>query len=283
MKNDYKITVVIPNYNKASFLTQCIESVVNQTYPVEKIIVVDDCSTDNSIEVLNSLEKKYSNLTHIEQKVNGRVSHARNTGLAAVRTPYVTFLDSDDIYLSPQKLENEMKLIRDCKEKEHKDVITYSYISLISQDGDSITPLRYADKYYLQGYIYSDVLTSKYFFTIMRDFCMRADSVRGVGGYNENNSLYEDLELIIKLAKNFEFRFTGELGTGYRQMNNGLSSRPKVEHEEKKQQIFEAFLSEEPKELQLKYRVLRKKNLLFNTLFRKKRAWVARARRMLNR
>lgn len=237
--NDYRISVVIPNYNNAEYITDCIESIENQTYPIEEIIVVDDCSKDNSLEVLDKLAKEYNNLQIIALKENGGVSHARNTGLAAVKTPYVTFIDGDDIYLNSDKIKNEMALVKKHKEEFGKDIAAYSRTWYLTRDGVPFEGPRYKYKNYNQGNIFERLLKEKYFFTIMRDYCISTESVKDVGGYDEQNCLWEDLDLIIDLSVNNEFYYTGETGTGYRQTQTGLSTRPAKVHTERKRQIFE--------------------------------------------
>ena len=274
--SDYRLSVVIPNYNNEKFLKDCINSIENQTYPIEKIIVVDDCSSDSSLEVLDELSKIYSNLQIIPVEKNGKVSHARNTGLSRVDTPYVTFIDADDIYYNNRKIENEMNLIRDYKEKYNKDIISYSSIVFVSPDGSMKPSLKYKNRYYNQGNIFKNILTAKYQFTMMRDFCMPVSCIREVGGYDETSSLYEDLDLILKLSQKNEFYYTGEEGTGYRLTGTGLSSRPIIEHINKKKEIFERNIQDLPNfekfwcRIMLKFNNYRNKFIIYKLrLFRK--------------
>lgn len=264
--NDYRISVVIPNYNNEKFLRNCVSSIANQTYKIEKIIIVDDCSTDSSLDILYELSKTYSNLQIIPLEKNGKVSHARNVGLTAVETPYVTFIDADDIYYSNKKIENEMNLIRYYKERHNKDIISYSRIMQISQNGTTLVSTVYPEKYYNQGDIFEDILTEKHFFTVMRDYCMPVKFLRDVGGYDEKSSFWEDLDLILKLSKNIEFYYTNEPGTGYRQGGIGLSKRPKEEHVRRRNEIFNQYASSFSVAKKMRYRVLRKLHKAINFL-----------------
>lgn len=81
MNNGKLLTVIIPNYNKEKYLEQCIQSVINQTYRPIEIIIVDDCSSDSSKEIIETFEKKYPYIKSIFQKKNGGVSLARNKKL----------------------------------------------------------------------------------------------------------------------------------------------------------------------------------------------------------
>lgn len=269
----YEISVVIPNYNNGKYLVECIKSIEKQSYPVKSIIVVDDCSTDNSLFILDSLKNEYQNLVIIPLKKNGKVSHARNVGLSYVETPYVTFIDADDVYINPQKIENEMSLIKNAKQTCQKDIAAYSRIEVLSSSGAKLYDNLYPHRYYLEGNIFTDVLTQKYAFTIMRDYCLPTEILRKTGGYNESNCFYEDLELILKLSKQIEFAYTRDVGTGYRQVHTGLSSRPLQEHIDKVNEIFEASIQDFPSLKKLRYTILRQIHRKGNTLIiMKKRA-----------
>lgn len=91
-----KITIVVPCYNVENFLARCLDSLLAQTYPNLEVIMVEDCSTDGTRDVVRKYEKKYSNLRAIYNQVNGGLGHARNVGIEATDSKYIAFLDSDD-------------------------------------------------------------------------------------------------------------------------------------------------------------------------------------------
>jgi len=86
-----KISVIVPVYNASKYINRCIDSILNQNYKNIEIIVVDDGSTDNTLEKL----KKYKDLIIVKQKNSG-VSVARNKGLEKANGDYILFIDSDD-------------------------------------------------------------------------------------------------------------------------------------------------------------------------------------------
>lgn len=98
-----RITVVIPVYNVEKYLKECLDSVLNQTFPDWEAVCVNDGSTDGSIDILNEYALKDNRLKNITQP-NGGLSSARNTGIKAAKGDYVLFLDSDD-WLEPNTLE----------------------------------------------------------------------------------------------------------------------------------------------------------------------------------
>ena len=92
-----KIDVIIPMYNASSMISETIESVEASDFNDFKIIIVDDGSTDDSCEIVGKLGKKYDNIYYYK-KENGGVSAARNFGISKSTSPYICFLDSDDLY-----------------------------------------------------------------------------------------------------------------------------------------------------------------------------------------
>lgn len=92
-----KISVVIPLYNKASFIKRSIDSVLNQTYNDYEVVIVDDGSTDNSVEIIKN--NYSSEKIRIIRKENGGPSSARNKGVLEANGEWVVFLDADDMLL----------------------------------------------------------------------------------------------------------------------------------------------------------------------------------------
>jgi len=89
--------VVIPTYNRATRLKNTLETVFRQEEPATEIIVVDDCSTDETALIMAELVKRHSNLQYFRHDENLERSASRNTGLSKATADYVTFLDSDDL------------------------------------------------------------------------------------------------------------------------------------------------------------------------------------------
>lgn len=90
------ISIIIPVYNVENYINACMKSVIEQSYDVLDIILVDDGSTDNSGDICDYYEKKDERITVIH-KMNGGLSDARNCGIKKAQGKYITFVDSDDI------------------------------------------------------------------------------------------------------------------------------------------------------------------------------------------
>ena len=112
MTEDHFISVIIPNYNYAHYVGAAIESVMAQTYDNFELIVVDNGSTDNSKQVLEKFEKKYSPQLQVVFQDNRGQAGSRNRGIEESKGDLIAFLDADDVWM-PNKLEEQIKLFID--------------------------------------------------------------------------------------------------------------------------------------------------------------------------
>ena len=111
-----KVSIVVPVYNCAEYLEKCLDSLVNQTISSKEIIVVNDGSTDNSQEIIDSYAAKYPDLIVALQKENGGLSDARNFGAKHALGLYIGFIDSDD-YVEKNMYSSLYKAIRETKSR----------------------------------------------------------------------------------------------------------------------------------------------------------------------
>ncbi|MFD0697769.1 FkbM family methyltransferase [Paenibacillus sp. GCM10027628] len=91
------ISVIVPIYNVEPYLNDCLNSIVKQSYPNLEVILVEDCSTDNSQHIANEFVLKYDYFQMIKHTTNSGLSQARNSGLDIATGKYVMFIDSDDM------------------------------------------------------------------------------------------------------------------------------------------------------------------------------------------
>lgn len=103
------VSIVMPSYNSADYIIESIKSVQNQTYVNWELIIVDDCSTDDTIKVVIEYLKSINDqrISLITLSLNKGAANARNIALAKSNGQYIAFLDSDDIWL-PEKLEEQI-------------------------------------------------------------------------------------------------------------------------------------------------------------------------------
>jgi glycosyltransferase involved in cell wall biosynthesis len=123
------VSVITPNCNNAKYIVQTIESVLIQTYQNWEMIIIDDCSIDNSVEIISTYQKKDRRIRlYKTKKCTGSPIEPRNMGIGKASGQYIAFLDSDDVWL-PCKLENQIKLFN------KEVVIVYSNYEKISEAG----------------------------------------------------------------------------------------------------------------------------------------------------
>ena len=105
---DDLVSVIMPSYNTAAYIEESIKSVLDQTYENWELIVVDDCSTDNTDEVVSSI--KDSRIRYIKNETNRGAAFSRNRALREANGRWIAFLDSDDLWTS-DKLEKQVSFM----------------------------------------------------------------------------------------------------------------------------------------------------------------------------
>lgn len=132
--NDPLVSVIIPTYNYGRYLKRAVDSVCNQTISDIEIIVVDDHSTDNTPEVMNTIDD--ARVNYIRQSENVGQSANRNAGIACARGKYVAFLDADD-WWKPEYIETMLPGFDD------PDVgVTYCRSTCFREDGGTFFPIN---------------------------------------------------------------------------------------------------------------------------------------------
>jgi glycosyltransferase involved in cell wall biosynthesis len=106
---DGLVSVIMPSWNTGKFIAESIKSVIDQTYRDWELIIVDDCSTDNTDEVVNSFRDK--RIKYLKNKKNLGAAMTRNRALREARGEWIAFLDSDDVW-APEKLEKMIKFMK---------------------------------------------------------------------------------------------------------------------------------------------------------------------------
>ena len=102
------VSIIMPSYNTASYIGETIQSVLNQTYQSWELIIVDDCSTDNTNEVVLSI--KDDRIKYFRNKNKSGAAVSRNKALREAKGKWIAFLDSDDLWL-PEKLEKQISFM----------------------------------------------------------------------------------------------------------------------------------------------------------------------------
>lgn len=104
------VSVIMPSWNTGAYIAQSIQSVLDQTYPNWELVLVDDCSTDNTDEVVGSFHDP--RIRYLKNEVNSGAALTRNRALREARGEWIAFLDSDDLWM-PEKLEHQLAFMRE--------------------------------------------------------------------------------------------------------------------------------------------------------------------------
>jgi glycosyltransferase involved in cell wall biosynthesis len=213
MKTAMQISAIVPTYNYARFVHRAVDSVLNQTYPVAEVIVVDDGSTDNTREVLAAYGDR---IKYVHQENRG-LSGARNTGIRNASSPWVAFLDSDDWWL-PEKIERQVRLV----EADPAVELVYTASWLHFPDGqveryDVCTPDRLWPRFrYANGITPSTVL-------------MRRDLILKAGCFDETLRYCEDWDMWVRLGPHIHYAAVLDPVIGYQLTPGSLSSNVEKE------------------------------------------------------
>lgn len=130
------VSVITPVYNAERFIQQTLESMIAQTYERIEFILVDDCSSDSSAQIIKSYEKKHTNIIYHLQEKNMGAGVARNKALEIAKGQYVAFLDSDDLW-APEKTKRQIDLM-----KSTGTPLCYAAIEMIDEQGKNIKGKR---------------------------------------------------------------------------------------------------------------------------------------------
>lgn len=134
---DDLVSVIIPVYNAQAFIKETINSVLLQSYNNIEIVLVDDCSTDQSPEIIKDLCKEYQNIIYFKQPQNLGAGAARNKALDLAKGQYVAFLDSDDLW-EKEKIFKQIRLM-----KENPSCgFTYTGAIVVDENGTSLNKKR---------------------------------------------------------------------------------------------------------------------------------------------
>ncbi len=124
--SDDLVSIISPTYNSEEFISETINSIINQTYQNWELLITDDCSNDNTVQVINKHILKDQRIKLFQLKENSGVGVARNNSIKNAKGRYIAFCDSDDLWL-PKKLEVQLEYLLNNK-------AGFTYSSYLIQD-----------------------------------------------------------------------------------------------------------------------------------------------------
>jgi len=213
---EYLVTVVVPAYNHEKYIIDCLESIHNQTYRDFQWIVVDDCSTDNTPEILEENQSKYG---------YELILHKKNMGVSATMTEmirdyakgkYISPLASDDMYL-PEKIEKQLKFM----EANPQYGMCYSRNYSIDVSGNIIG--KEDSCQYASGWVFKNILSIS--FHPGTCVMMQREVLESVG-YYQPGIIAEDLYMNCKIADKYQIGFLDDYLGKYRCAPTGTKRDP---------------------------------------------------------
>lgn len=186
------VDVVVPTRNQAQYIAQCLDSVRAQTFQPNRVIVVNDGSTDQTAAILERYGRSWDRLQIHSIQPHG-ASYARNVGISASTAPLVAFLDSDDLWM-PDKLERQVPMFSN----DDAVGVVHCGIQQIDESGQLILPELLPTA---RGDIFDKMITEFYHLIgSASGVVARRELVMAVGGFDEALVYSEDQDLWLKLA-----------------------------------------------------------------------------------
>lgn len=207
-----RVSIITPTYNRAGFIAEAVESVLAQTMPDWELLIVDDGSTDNTLEALVSYGKD-SRIQYMYQTNQGQGA-ARNAALAKANGEFIGFLDSDDIWM-PDKLERQIACFED-----HPDVhIVHGDETIMDEGGREVSRInmsRYSGR--ITPQLLADNSVS------ITTALVRRECFVTLGHFDTRYEVADDYELWLRFSARYRFHYDPRLVAGYRVMADQISS-----------------------------------------------------------
>ena len=222
--NTLLVSVIIPVYNRADILSRAILSVVKQTYENFELIIVDDCSTDNTGTVTRAF--KDDRIIYIRHPQNKGAAAARNTGMSKAQGELVAFLDSDDEFL-PEKLEKQVEVFKKLSEDTG---LILSNLCILGKH-----KRFYVSEQIASGYVLPSSSFPASIFLPPSTWMLRKNCIVQVGQFDEMIFGIEDADYFTRILQKFRVYF----------LNQTLSIKHISVRTQKRQFSYEYFLGKE--------------------------------------
>lgn len=210
-----KVSIIMPNYNCERFLEETINSVLAQTYKNWELLIVDDCSIDNSVKIIKNYCEKDVRIKLFTNEKNSGAAASRNLALREATGKWIAFLDSDDLWL-PEKLEKQLNFMvdNDCK-------FSYTAYEHVNENKTPLNILvmgpKELSKRKMFRYCYPGCLT------VMYD----CSDIGVVQVPDEIANGENDYAIWLKVVKFYKCYFLNEVLALYRVRNSSLSHKSK--------------------------------------------------------
>lgn len=214
------VSVICLCYNQSRFVREAVESVLNQTHKNIQLIIVDDASTDTSVEVIKQIVKRHPEIEFIPLPENLGNCKAFNKGLPLAKGEYLIDFAADDILL-PMRIETGVRVLQQGGEKYG---VHFSDAEMISEDGEHLYlhSDRFPHEDIPQGDIYKDLISR--YFICPPSMMLRHAVIERLNGYDETLD-YEDFDFLIRSSRNFNFSYSPTILVKKRITKNAMTKK----------------------------------------------------------
>jgi glycosyltransferase involved in cell wall biosynthesis len=214
------VSVICLCYNHSAFVREAAQSVMDQTYSNVELILVDDASSDNSVAIIEELQRQYPSLKTILLKNNVGNCKAFNQGLAASKGTYIIDLAADDILL-PDRIKQGVEFFQKFS---HDVGVIFSDAEWINEEGDHqyFHSTRFPHADIPQGDIYIYLIET--YFICSPTMMFRRGVMDQLNGYDESLA-YEDFDFWIRSSRIFRYAYSPEVTVRKRIVKNSMSKR----------------------------------------------------------
>ena len=209
------VSIIIPAYNRADYIDQTIQSVLEQSCSNVELIVIDDGSTDGTYQKIQSYKEKLILLTH-DDHVNKGQSAAINLGLSRARGKYIAILDSDD-YWAPDILEIQVEYL------EKHDEIGMVYSNGCAVDAKGRVIYQIYDSHHIEMSDPNLILLDCYILLPLSSL-VRKSVYERVGRFNEDFRAAQDHDMVLRIAEVTKLAYLPKILFYYRRHNESISS-----------------------------------------------------------
>ncbi|GAB3956782.1 hypothetical protein GCM10028805_47580 [Spirosoma harenae] len=218
------VSVICICYNHQDFVLESLQSVINQTYSPIELIVIDNGSTDQSVEYITKFIQQHPTTLFIKNPVNLGLTRAFNQGLQLARGQFIIDLSADDVFL-PTRIAKQVLLFNQLP---NSYGVIFSNAAYINTNGQQIG-FHYpvdsqgrACKAVPTGHVFKDIL--KAYFICSPTMMIRRNVLTQLGGYDES-LFYEDFDFWVRSSKYYQYAYQDEILTLKRQLSNSLSAQ----------------------------------------------------------
>ncbi len=222
MSNNPKISVILTSYNHAKYISATINSILNQTFRDFELIILENISDDNSVEIIKSFND--TRIRFIQNPVNMGMVLSVNKGISLAKGEYIAHISSDDIWL-PEKLEKQIEYL----EKNPNCGACFTNVLVINEAGIASKNVQNYQKVFDKASNKNNIDWLKFFFNTGNSLCYPSALVRSscyeeLGYFDARYQIALDIDMWVRICTKYDIYILTEVLTKFRSGSNSTSS-----------------------------------------------------------